>query len=84
MAVYLSNRGMYVQFIDDDAQRTLCSVSMPGCGCTVEKAREAGAKAAQVASGCSITKVVLDRGGFAYGARMKALADSAREAGIQF
>lgn len=84
MAVYLSNRGIYVQFIDDVAGRTLCAVSFPGSGCTVQKAREAGLRAAEAAKEQSISRVVFDRGGFAYGARMRALADSAREAGIEF
>lgn len=84
MAAYVSNRYIYVQFIDDDAQRTLCSVSSLGGGCTVDTAKELGAKAAAAATGQGISKVVFDRGGFAYGARLGALADSAREAGLQF
>jgi large subunit ribosomal protein L18 len=85
MAAYVSNRYIYVQFIDDDAQRTLCSVSsLAGGGCTVDTAKELGAKAAAAAKEQGISKVVFDRGGFAYGARLGALADSAREAGLQF
>lgn len=84
MAVYVSNRYIYVQLIDDDAQKTLCSVSSLGETCTVETAKALGAKAAAAAKERSITRVVFDRGGFAYGARLRALADGTREAGIEF
>ena len=84
MAVYVSNRYIYVQLIDDDAQKTLCSVSSIGDNCTVETAKALGAKAAEAAKAKNISRVVFDRGGFAYGARLSALADSAREAGIEF
>lgn len=84
MAVYVSNRYLYVQFIDDNAQKTLCSVSSLGGKCTVDTAKELGAKAAEAAKGQGISAVVFDRGGFAFGARLSALADSAREAGLQF
>lgn len=84
MAVYVSNRYIYVQLIDDDAQKTLCSVSSLGGTCTIAAAKELGTKAAEAAKGQNISRVVFDRGGFAYGARLRALADSAREAGIQF
>jgi len=84
MAVYVSNRYIYVQVIDDDAQKTLCSASSLGDKCTVETAKALGAKAAAAAKGQGVSKVVFDRGGFAFGSRMRALADSAREAGLQF
>ncbi|MDK2858136.1 MAG: large subunit ribosomal protein [Verrucomicrobiota bacterium] len=84
MAVYVSNRYIYVQLIDDDAQKTLCSVSSLGENCTVDAAKALGAKAADAAKGMNISQVVFDRGGFTYGARLRALADSAREAGIEF
>jgi large subunit ribosomal protein L18 len=84
MAVYVSNRYIYVQFIDDVAQKTLCSVSSLGEKCTTETARALGVKAAEAAKAQNISSVVFDRGGFTYGARLAALADSAREAGIEF
>lgn len=83
MAVFVSNRYIYVQIIDDVAQKTLCSVSSIGGKCTVETAKELGAKAAEAAKEKQITKVVFDRGGFTFGSRMRALADGAREAGIE-
>lgn len=84
MAVYVSNRYIYVQLIDDDAQKTLCAVSSLGGKCTVDTAKVLGTKAAEAAKGQGVSRVVFDRSGFAYGSRMRALADSAREAGLQF
>ena len=83
MAVYISNRYIYVQLIDDVAHKTLCSVSSVGDKCTVETAKQLGTKAAEAAKEKEITKVVFDRGGFTYGSRMRALADSVREAGVK-
>jgi large subunit ribosomal protein L18 len=84
MAVYVSNRYIYVQVIDNDAQKTICSASSLGEKCTVDTAKAIGAKAAEAAKAQGVSRVVFDRGGFAYGARLRALADSAREAGLQF
>lgn len=84
MAVYISNRYIYVQVIDDDAQKTLCSASSLGGKCTVETAKELGTKVAEAAKTKEVTQVVFDRGGFTFGSRMRALADSAREAGLKF
>lgn len=84
MAVYVSNRYIYVQLIDDDAQRTLCSVSSLGGRNSVDTAKALGAKAAEAARGQGVQRVVFDRGGFSYGRRLSALADSAREAGLEF
>jgi large subunit ribosomal protein L18 len=83
LAVFISNRYIYAQIIDDVAQKTLCAVSSLGGQCTVETAKELGAKVAEAAKAKEITKVVFDRGGFTYGSRMRALADSAREAGLK-
>ncbi len=82
MAVFRSNKQIQVQFIDDDACTTLAGASTPGKN--VEAAKALGAKAAELAKGKGIETVVFDRGGFAYGANLKALADSAREAGLKF
>lgn len=83
MAVYVSNRYIYVQVIDDVAQKTLCAVSSMGDKCTVETAKALGAKVAEAAKEKNITQVVFDRGGFTFGSRLRALADGAREAGIK-
>jgi large subunit ribosomal protein L18 len=93
LAVFRSNNHIYAQVIDDAAQSTLCSAS------TVDKELRAGLKApagscdASVAVGELVAKraiakgiqqVVFDRGGNLYHGRIKALADAAREEGLQF
>ena len=93
LAVFRSNNHIYAQVIDDAAQSTLCSAS------TVDKELRAGLKPpagscdASVAVGELVAKraiakgiqqVVFDRGGNLYHGRIKALADAAREAGLQF
>lgn len=82
MAVFRSNKRLEVQFIDDDARLTLAGVSINGKN--AEFAKALGAKAAEAAKGKGIEAVVFDRGGFAFGNNLKALADSAREAGLKF
>ena len=86
LAVFISNSHMYVQFVDDDAGSTLASASTLGTGATVNlaAAKALGEKAAEAAKAKGISEVVFDRGGFAYGRRLKALADAAREAGLKF
>ena len=82
MAVFRSNKRLEVQFIDDDARVTLAGVSADGRN--AETAKALGAKAAEAAKDKGIKTVVFDRGGFAFGNNLKALADSAREAGLKF
>lgn len=89
MSVFMSNRYYYVQFVDDASSRTLASVStaageLKGSKLNVETAKKLGALAAKAAQDKGITAVVFDRGGFAYRGRLQALADAAREAGLQF
>jgi large subunit ribosomal protein L18 len=90
MSVFVSNRHMYVQFIDDLEARTVASAStlLEGAGTggknTVDVARKLGALAAEVARKQGIIAVVFDRGGFSFRGRVKALADAAREAGLKF
>ena len=90
MSVYVSNRNIYVQFIDDVAGSTLAATSTLAGGdgaaakLTVATAKLIGQQAAQAAKAKGITQVVFDRGGFAYKARLKALADAARQEGLQF
>lgn len=87
MAVCMTGRHIYVQFIDDGSGHTLASVStlaVKGLKPTVEGARQLGALAAQRAKEKNIERVVFDRGGFKYHGRVKALADAAREAGLKF
>lgn len=85
MCVYVSNKNLYVQFIDDEAAATLASVSTLGeGGKNVDAAAEIGRQAAEAAKAKGIEHVVFDRAGFRYGQRLKALADAAREAGLDF
>jgi len=63
----------------------LCSTSSKGLsGNKTEQAKEVGKKIADVAKGAGIENVVFDRGGYLYHGRVKALAESAREAGLKF
>ncbi|MFO7536035.1 MAG: 50S ribosomal protein L18 [Kiritimatiellia bacterium] len=86
MAVMVSNRKIYVQFIDDGEGRTLASAVSPESKSSVNVAlaKQTGAMAAEAAKAKGIEAVVFDRGGFHYHGRIKALADAAREAGLKF
>ena len=87
LAVFRSNRYMYAQLIDDVLQVTLASASDISSSekmTKVERAKSVGSKLAAEAKKKNITTVVFDRGGFSYRGRVQALADGAREAGLQF
>ena len=91
MSVFVSNKQMYVQFIDDDTASTLASASTMGADLrsstpkiNVERAKKLGDIAAKAAIDKGIKVVVFDRAGFAFKGRVKAMADAAREAGLKF
>jgi large subunit ribosomal protein L18 len=89
LAVYRSLKHIYAQVIDDRAGRTLVSASSNDKGSSVNGGNVAGAKeigraVAERAKEKGITRVVFDRGGYLYHGRVKALADAAREAGLEF
>lgn len=88
MNVYRSLNHIYVQLVDDDRGETLLSASsLAGkmkSGGNVAAAREVGRLVAERAKEKGIRKVVFDRGGYLYHGRIKALADAAREAGLEF
>ena len=89
LAVFRSNRYIYAQVIDDDAGRTLAAASsqeqaMRSKTLTVETASEVGKLVAGRAKDAGVSRVVFDRGGNVYHGRVKALADSAREEGLEF
>ncbi|HSK12739.1 MAG TPA: 50S ribosomal protein L18 [Phnomibacter sp.] len=90
MSVYRSNGDIYVQLIDDDNGNTLAAASSRDKdiaaqkGTKTEKSKLVGAAIARKAGELGIEKVVFDRGGFLYHGRIKALADGAREAGLNF
>jgi large subunit ribosomal protein L18 len=84
--VYRSLNHIYAQVIDDQQGVTLVSASTIKLktGGNVAAAREIGKTIAELAVEKGIKKVVFDRGGFLYHGRIKALADAAREAGLEF
>jgi large subunit ribosomal protein L18 len=91
MAVYASDKNIYVQFIDDESGNTMASISTlkkeakeANVAANMEGAAVIGRMAAESAKAVGIEKVVFDRGGFSYQGRVKALADAAREAGLKF
>ena len=92
LAVFRSNNHMYAQVIDDVAGNTIVSASTPqsevkeGLEKTnnVEAAAKLGEVIAKKALDNGINEVVFDRGGYIYQGKVKALADAAREAGLQF
>lgn len=89
MSVYVSNQHMYVQFIDDDAAKTLVATSTKSSDSSSkrndsETAKKLGTTAAEAAKQAGISKVIFDRGGFPYSGRIKILAEAAREGGLEF
>lgn len=92
MSVTFTHKNIYVQFIDDDAGVTLASAStmhksMPEreqLAANVASATRIGALAAAAAKDKGIERVVFDRSGARFHGKVKALADAAREAGLQF
>ncbi len=84
MAIFISNKHMYVQFIDDAAMTTLASASSlkEKVACNVEGAKTLGAVAARVAAEKGIKTVVVDRAGFKFHGRLKTIVDAAVEAGL--
>ena len=87
LAVFRSAKHIYAQIIDDTKGITLCSAStltVETEGTKTDAAKTVGAAVAQKALDAGITKVVFDRGGNIYHGRIKALAEGAREAGLEF
>lgn len=88
--VYRSNQHIYAQVIDDSQQVTLASASTQDAdfkaeiGSNVDAAAEVGALIAKRAKDKKVENVVFDRGGYLYHGRVKALAEAARENGLQF
>jgi large subunit ribosomal protein L18 len=90
LAVFRSLNQIYAQVIDDSAGRTLASASSlekglrDGSGTKSEQAKVVGRMIAERAKAAGVDKVVFDRAGFRYHGRVRALADAAREAGLDF
>ena len=90
LAVFRSIEQIYAQVIDDTTGHTLVSASSleaalkGAAGSKVENAHKVGALVAERARAAGIEQVVFDRAGFRYHGRIKALADGARESGLEF
>ena len=88
LSVYRSNRGVFVQLIDDEAGKTLASVAwtepeLRKLG-TMEQAKRAGQLLAERAKGAGVETCVFDRGGYQFHGRVAAIAEGAREGGLSF
>jgi large subunit ribosomal protein L18 len=86
LSVYRSNRSVAAQIIDDSLQRTLLGMQQQAGmkGNKTDKAKALGIALAKAALEKKIKKVVFDKGSYRYHGRVKALADGAREGGLQF
>jgi len=85
LVVYRSLKHIYAQLVDDATQRTLLTVTDGGFdGKKTDKAREVGKRMAERAKEAGVTKVVFDRAGYRYHGRVQAVADGAREGGLEF
>ena len=90
LSVHRSGRHIYAQVIDDAGSRTVASASTlekdarDTTGATVASAQDVGRRIAERAKAAGVTRVVFDRGGFLFHGRVKALADAARESGLEF
>jgi large subunit ribosomal protein L18 len=90
LSVHRTSRHIYAQVIDDASGRTLAAASTleadarASTGATVAAASEVGKRLAERASAAGVTAVVFDRGGFLFHGRVRALAEGAREGGLEF
>jgi large subunit ribosomal protein L18 len=88
LSVFRSNRGVFAQLIDDEGGRTLAAVGWTEPGlrdlAPLEQAKRAGTLLAERAKAAGIATCVFDRGGYRYHGRVRALAEAAREAGLEF
>ena len=94
LSIHRSGRHIYAQVIDDAAGKTVAAAStldkdvgskaLGKTGASSEAAADVGKRVAAAATAAGVTKVVFDRGGFLFHGRVKALADAAREGGLEF
>jgi large subunit ribosomal protein L18 len=88
LVVFRSNQGIAAQLVDDNAGRTLAAATWLNVrsakGSKTEQAAEVGKLLAQNAKKADVKRVVFDRGGYLYHGRVKALAEAAREGGLEF
>jgi len=89
LSVHRTGRHIYAQIIDDALGRTVAAASTlkkgeKSIGATTAAAADVGKALAEAAKAAGVTAVVFDRGGFLFHGRVKALADAAREGGLEF
>ncbi|MGN6278818.1 MAG: 50S ribosomal protein L18 [Sphingomonas sp.] len=91
LSVHRSGKHIYAQVIDDAEGKTLASASSldkkdarSKSGANIDAATEVGKRLAEAAKKAGVTQVVFDRGGFLFHGRVKALAEAAREGGLEF
>ena len=87
LSVHRTGKHIYAQIIDDGEGRTVAAASTLGAkasGANVDAASQVGKDIAAAAKKAGVTTVVFDRGGFLFHGRVKALADAAREGGLEF
>jgi large subunit ribosomal protein L18 len=94
LSIHRSGKHIYAQVIDDNAGRTVAAASTIDkdvrsqnggkAGATIDSAQDVGRRVAERAKAAGVTRVVFDRGGFLFHGRVKALADAAREGGLEF
>jgi large subunit ribosomal protein L18 len=85
LSVHRTGRHIYAQIIDDAQGRTLAAANTLGAkGTDIDAATRVGTQLAEAAKQAGVTAVVFDRGGFLFHGRVKALAEAAREGGLEF
>ena len=85
LVVFRSDKHIYAQLVNDVTQRTIVTVTDQGLtGKKTEKSTEVGKRIAEKAKAAGISKVVFDRAGYQYHGRVKAVAEGAREGGLEF
>jgi large subunit ribosomal protein L18 len=90
LSVHRSGRHIYAQVIDDRAGKTVAAASTlekdvrDASGANIGSAQDVGKRIAERAKAAGVTRVIFDRGGFLFHGRVKALADAAREGGLEF
>ena len=86
LSIHRSGKHMYAQIIDDEAGHTVASAltARDQSGANIAAATEVGRRVAEAAVAAGVTRVVFDRGGFLFHGRVKALAEAARAAGLEF
>ncbi|MBW4331433.1 50S ribosomal protein L18 [Stakelama sp. CBK3Z-3] len=90
LSIHRSGKHIYAQVIDDTEGKTVAAASTlekaerGKNGANIDAAKDVGTRVAEAAKKAGVTRVVFDRGGFLFHGRVKALADAAREGGLEF